>query len=307
MLDGSASGPGNWTRVHNRLIDEFGPRIGAVGISLYLALKRHYNQETGQCNPQHQTLADELRVGRATIKRYLRVLRRERLITSEPSMRSDGCISSNQYRFLPMEGGWGHSDPTGHHDPTGHSGGVGSQRTGGGVTVTPKQDVFNKRSSSIPQKRKNTGVKPPAAAARARAAINGSDPFRPPPETTESVDADDTPGQIHPDTVTFILGMACTGFHQLVEPPTKANQLWFGQVFKYIARNSHRGFEDFVEDVDMYWLSQREGDRPQSMQQARTAFRHGVKRLIRQDEKEGNPHGRTTEGEPTPGQHQASA
>jgi Helix-turn-helix domain len=88
-------------RVDNALIDEWGERIGATAVALYCALSRYANRHTGECWPSIATLATKLKLGRNTVKKYLRVLAQHHLITWQPHWGAAGDQGSHRYTVHP--------------------------------------------------------------------------------------------------------------------------------------------------------------------------------------------------------------
>ena len=48
------------TRIDNSIIDDLASQIGIYGLGIYVAIKRHLNQKTGECFPSYQTIAKKL-------------------------------------------------------------------------------------------------------------------------------------------------------------------------------------------------------------------------------------------------------
>ena len=86
------------TRVDNFVIDDYGDRIGAYGLAVYMVIKRHYNWLTGQCTPSYNRIAQMCGISRSTVIRYVKRLKFFGLI--DPQMRfTDEGQTSNQYGF----------------------------------------------------------------------------------------------------------------------------------------------------------------------------------------------------------------
>jgi Helix-turn-helix domain len=76
-------------RVDNIIIDEYGEKIGAIGVAIYNVLARHADRVTGICYPSIRLIAKKLALGRTTVKKYLRILLNySELVASFPSRRS---------------------------------------------------------------------------------------------------------------------------------------------------------------------------------------------------------------------------
>jgi hypothetical protein len=87
-------------RVDNIIVDEYGEKIGAIGIAVYNVLARHADRQTGICYPCIGTIAKKLRLGRTTVKKYLRILLNHCLIAIAPRMSAAGDPTSNSYMLL---------------------------------------------------------------------------------------------------------------------------------------------------------------------------------------------------------------
>jgi Helix-turn-helix domain len=87
-------------RVDNIIIDEYGEKIGAIGVAIYNVLARHADRQTGICYPCIGTIAKKLKLGRTTVKKYLRILLNYCLIAIAPRMSEAGDPTSNSYMLL---------------------------------------------------------------------------------------------------------------------------------------------------------------------------------------------------------------
>jgi hypothetical protein len=97
---------------HNRLIDDYGPIIGADGVAVYMALCRHAG-ESQTCWPSYQTVADELCLSRPTVVKAIKKLVAVGLVAAEQRANPDhpDLHLSNLYTLLAItpldEGGKG--------------------------------------------------------------------------------------------------------------------------------------------------------------------------------------------------------
>jgi hypothetical protein len=87
-------------RIDNILIDEYGEKIGALGIAIYNVLARYADRVTGLCHPCIGTIAKKLKLGRTTVKKYLRILLNHCLIAISHRMSQAGDPTSNSYIIL---------------------------------------------------------------------------------------------------------------------------------------------------------------------------------------------------------------
>src|SRR5882672_11213742 len=89
------------TRIDNDIIDDYLPRIGTYGYTIYAVIKRHLNQKSGQCNPSYATIARKIGIDRGTVIRYVKKLKALGLLSPHLRFKEDGGQSSNQYHFSP--------------------------------------------------------------------------------------------------------------------------------------------------------------------------------------------------------------
>jgi hypothetical protein len=87
------------TRIDNSIIDNLVSQIGIYGLGIYVAIKRHLNQKTGECFPSYQTIAKKLHIDRGTVIRYVKKLKAFNLIDPQLRFKEDGSPTSNQYNF----------------------------------------------------------------------------------------------------------------------------------------------------------------------------------------------------------------
>jgi hypothetical protein len=86
--------------IDNILVDEYAEKIGAIGIAIYNVLSRHADRQTGVCFPCIGTIAKKLKLGRTTVKKYLKILYKVDLITIIHRMTPAGDPTSNSYMLL---------------------------------------------------------------------------------------------------------------------------------------------------------------------------------------------------------------
>jgi hypothetical protein len=87
------------TRINNSIIDDCAAQIGIYGLGIYVAIKRHLNQKTGDCYPSYQTIARKLGIDRSTVIRYVKKLKALNLLSPLLRFKEDGSPTSNQYNF----------------------------------------------------------------------------------------------------------------------------------------------------------------------------------------------------------------
>jgi DNA-binding transcriptional MocR family regulator len=87
------------TRIDNSIIDDVASQIGIYGLGIYVAIKRHLNQKTGECYPSYKTIARKLGIDRGTVIRYVKKLKALNLLSPQLRFKEDGSPTSNQYNF----------------------------------------------------------------------------------------------------------------------------------------------------------------------------------------------------------------
>ena len=90
------------TRIENSIIDNMA-KIGVYGYAVYCAIKRHLNQQTGDCYPSYATIARKVGIDRGTVIRYVKRLKALNLISPLLRFKEDGSPTSNQYDFQAPE------------------------------------------------------------------------------------------------------------------------------------------------------------------------------------------------------------
>jgi Helix-turn-helix domain len=161
------------TRIDNSIIDDLASQIGIYGLGIYVAIKRHLNQKTGDCFPSYKTIAKKLHIDRGTVIRYVKKLKAFNLLDPQLRFKEDGSPTSNQYNFQGAE----NSVPSNDTDKEVHivQGGsteplpVVAQDNHPGCTKLPEQSPTpNKKQRSItdvdlmPTEKQKTCPHPPA-------------------------------------------------------------------------------------------------------------------------------------------------
>jgi hypothetical protein len=89
--------PHTW--IDNSIIDDLASQIGIYGLGIYVAIKRHLNQKSGECYPSYATIARKLGIDRSTVIRYVKKLKALKLLSPLLRFKEDGSPTSNQYNF----------------------------------------------------------------------------------------------------------------------------------------------------------------------------------------------------------------
>jgi Helix-turn-helix domain len=90
----------NTYRIDNIIVDDYGEKIGAIGVAIYNVLARHADRQTGNCYPSIRLIAKKLALGRTTVKKYLRILLNYSLIAISSRLSDEGDPTSNLYMLL---------------------------------------------------------------------------------------------------------------------------------------------------------------------------------------------------------------
>jgi len=89
-----------WYYVDNALLDEYGPKIGALGIAVYSTLARYANKARVSW-PSYSTMADALKLSRPTVIATVRVLVEHGLVEVE-TIKKDGKRPYNLYTLIKV-------------------------------------------------------------------------------------------------------------------------------------------------------------------------------------------------------------
>jgi Helix-turn-helix domain len=117
-------------------------------LTIYIVIKRHLNQKSGQCNPSYGTIARKIGIDRSTVIRYVHKLKALNLLSPTLRFKEDGSSSSNQYSFSP-------APPPGNQDEPKEGSGtepppVVVEDNPGSSTAPPKQSsLSNKKERTI--------------------------------------------------------------------------------------------------------------------------------------------------------------
>ena len=136
------------TRIDNDIIDADIPKMGTIGFAIFVVLKRHLNQKTGDCYPSYKTIARKVGIDRSTVIRYVKKLTALHLVSPELRFKEDGSPSSNQYDL----------------QKTGHAAPAKNQAAGNAVPAiiqAPDDAVPTKKTTDSVQKEQDSGSEPP--------------------------------------------------------------------------------------------------------------------------------------------------
>lgn len=88
-----------WYWIDNAVLDQFGERIGPIGLAIYNVLARWSNSDR-QSYPSVSTIAKVLSISQTSARKYLGVLEESGLVKCEPRVSEDGDPSSNAYTLM---------------------------------------------------------------------------------------------------------------------------------------------------------------------------------------------------------------
>lgn len=70
-----------WFWMDNEYLNGYAKLFGAVGTAIYLSLCRHANNDTQQCFPAEETIAEELNIVARTVRTYIKFFEKSNLIS----------------------------------------------------------------------------------------------------------------------------------------------------------------------------------------------------------------------------------
>jgi predicted transcriptional regulator len=139
-----------WAWFDYAVLDEYGPTIKAEGIAVYMVLARHADNNTQQSFPAVATIAEKINMSERQVKRILKRLADEGLITITAQHDPAGRQLSNLYTLQPVL-------KMSYRGDTQSPSGV-TTSPGGGDTQSPKQDSVN----NTHRNKRETGAPAPA-------------------------------------------------------------------------------------------------------------------------------------------------
>ena len=91
--------------VDDEVIDEYGAKIGPLGVAVYNVLVKHANKFGTSCFPSYQTIADKLGISRNSAMKGVEILVAEKLVRKDRREDPTGAPKSNDYKILPVKKG----------------------------------------------------------------------------------------------------------------------------------------------------------------------------------------------------------
>lgn len=70
-----------WFWIDNEYFNGYAKLFGAIGTAIYVSLCRHADNETQRCFPAIKTIAEELNIGESTVKQYIHIFEKYRIIS----------------------------------------------------------------------------------------------------------------------------------------------------------------------------------------------------------------------------------
>lgn len=72
-----------WFFIDNEYLNGYAKIFGAVGTAIYVSLCRHADENNQTCFPSQELIGEELNIGTTTVKKYLKLFQKHRLIDIE--------------------------------------------------------------------------------------------------------------------------------------------------------------------------------------------------------------------------------
>lgn len=88
-----------WFWLDNEYLNGYGRIFGPVGVAIYVCLCRHCDEEQ-KCYPAEKTIAKELNISDRTVRKYLKLFKKYRLIEITRERSKDGKFLNNTYWLL---------------------------------------------------------------------------------------------------------------------------------------------------------------------------------------------------------------
>ena len=88
--------------VDEEVIDEYGAKIGPLGLAVYNVLLRYANKQGTSCFPSYQTIADKLGISRPSAVKGVQILIAHKLVRKQARIDEAGDSASNDYKILPV-------------------------------------------------------------------------------------------------------------------------------------------------------------------------------------------------------------
>jgi hypothetical protein len=103
-----------WFYLDNEYLNGYGKIFGAVGTAIYVSLCRHADNDTQQCFPAMELIAEENNISRNTVSKYIKLFEKHRLISVEKERDSKSKEwKSNVYTMLDKIEWLPHAQPLG--------------------------------------------------------------------------------------------------------------------------------------------------------------------------------------------------
>lgn len=89
--------------VDEEVVDEYGAKIGPLGLAVYNVLVRYANKQGTSCFPSYQTIADKLGISRPSAVKGVQILIDHKLVRKHARVDEAGDAASNDYKILPVK------------------------------------------------------------------------------------------------------------------------------------------------------------------------------------------------------------
>jgi len=90
----------NWFYLDNEYLNGFGKHFGAVCVAIYVSLCRHADSNTQKCYPSQKTIAKELKISERTVRDYIKLLEKHKIIQINKERTNQGKWLNNTYYLL---------------------------------------------------------------------------------------------------------------------------------------------------------------------------------------------------------------
>ena len=95
---------GDWFWIHKYVIENYGSKIGPNGIAIYNALCYFANHKSQKAFPAEETIGNLVGITAPTVRKYLEILKKEKLIHWKRRGVGAGRGNSNEFFILKKNG-----------------------------------------------------------------------------------------------------------------------------------------------------------------------------------------------------------
>lgn len=266
--------PRPWAWFDHKIIDEYGPKVGAYGVAVYMALAKFADNQTRTCYPSIPTLARLLAMSRRKVVYTLNDLQHHKLIRIRERPKAGG---SHLYCLLPLPGTLAPDAalapdavvPLHEVQPPLHE--VQPPPAPGATELDLVElDSMNKKSISAPHESPSDAGACQTTSPKKAGAL---------PESQQ-------PGDLHPKVVEAIHAMVSYQFHCLANPLKLNERFWDGQI-ELIDSTGLLTVYEILKQVDAYYAANPEKlVLTRNEKAARKRMGYGIQFALNQAQKE---------------------